>query len=136
MPKFRTAFDPPMRVFSPHSDDTRTVQEAAAECDINVIVRRAAQTGVVNVHPVQYGDLDEHTFQEAQNVIARAREQFDALPSSIRLRYGNDPAKLLAAIDDPSQTDELVKLGVLTRQEATVEPASDPTPTPVTPDTP
>lgn len=133
---FATAYGPHLRVVAPHSDDTKTVQEAAAECDINVIVRRAAQTGVANVHPVEYGEMDESTYQECLAKINDAKERFESLPSDIRLRFGNDPARLLAAIDDPSQTDELIKLGLLTRSETPVEPVSAPAPTPATPDTP
>ena len=38
---------------------------------------------------------------------------FDSLPSSLRERFSNDPSRLLAFVDDESNFDEAVKLGLL-----------------------
>lgn len=124
MSKFRTSFDPPRRVKLEGFEPSTTIQEAKDECDINVIVRRAAQTGTLPVvqQSLTYGEDTEVSYHEAQTVIARAKEQFEALPSEVRLAYGNDPAKLLAALDDPAQHARLRELGVL----APAEPAKAP----------
>jgi len=99
-----------------------TQQSMKDECDINRLMERYRKTGqlpdLVRKNP-QYGDFSAvPDFLEAQNVIIRAQEQFDALPAKVRERFGNDPAKMLAFVADPKNGDELVKLGLAEKRKA------------------
>lgn len=94
----------------------RTRQEFRAECDINVIMRRYQQTGVLeftNKREAQYADVTGHDYQTAMDLVANARTAFEELPSSIRARFNNDPGELLDFVHDPESYDEAVELGLL-----------------------
>lgn len=101
---------------------SRTKQAFADECDINRIMARyntienynavVAIQSPVRVKP-QFGDFTTvPDFVAAQNTLLRAQAMFDALPAVIRDRFANDPAKLLAFLEDPVNRDEAVKLGL------------------------
>jgi len=49
---------------------------------------------------------------------------FNDLPSSIRSRFGNDPAAFLDFVQDENNADEMVKLGLTegSAEQATVTP--------------
>lgn len=76
-----------------------TMQNFKDDADINCIISRFETTGVL-VDPTvpvsrvpQFGDFSElPSFQESQNVIVLATNAFNALPSNIRERFGNNPA--------------------------------------------
>ena len=97
------------------------------ECDINVIMAKYQKTGAIthfNKHQAQYGMADGQTFQDAMNLVCEAQEMFNDLPSSIRSRFGNDPAAFLDFVQDESNADEMVKLGLTegSAEQATVTP--------------
>jgi phage internal scaffolding protein len=97
---------------------TRTHQSFKDECDINGIVKKAQSTGVlpslIKENP-QYGDFsDPLDYQQSLNVIIRANEQFDALPSHVRARFANDPQNFLMFTADPKNLPEMVKMGLAT----------------------
>ena len=56
----------------------------------------------------QFGD-----YQSSFELIRSAQAQFDALPSSVRDRFDNDPSKLIAFLNDPDNRAEAEKLGLL-----------------------
>lgn len=99
-----------------NNDPSMTWQHCKDECDILQIVKKP-NLGV-NPYDVPsrkplYGDFDSSlSFQEAQNVIIKANEQFEELPSNIRDRFRNDPVNLLKFVEDPSNYEEGVKLGI------------------------
>lgn len=100
--------------------EARASQEQKDECDINVILKRFEKTGVlpemIKSQP-HYGDFSSvPDFQAAQNIVAHANEQFAALDAHIRKRFGNDPAEFLAFASDPSNQDEMIRLGLATRK--------------------
>lgn len=78
---------------------SQTVQSFKDDADINCIIARYQNTGVL-VDPTvpvsrtpDFGDFSEMPdFQTAQNVIIAAKNAFDSLPSKIRERFNNDPA--------------------------------------------
>jgi len=95
----------------------RTKQSFRADCDINRIMQKYFETGIlpdlIKRNP-QYGDFSEvHSFQEAQNIVAKAKEQFAALPNALRERFHNDPATFLNFVSDPANKDQMAKLGLL-----------------------
>lgn len=99
------------------SGPSRTHQSFKAECDINTIMAKYEKHALlehVNAHNGQYGDfLNLPDFHTSQLLVLQARESFDSLPSSIRKRFHNDPGEFMSFAQDPSNEDEMRKLGLL-----------------------
>ena len=98
-------------------DKGLTKQSDAKDCDINAIFKRYERTGQLPdmiVRDGSYGDFsDVPTYQEALNIVIRAKEQFMALDAGVRNRFDNDPAKFLAFATDEKNYDEMEKMGLL-----------------------
>lgn len=96
----------------------RVKQEFRDECDINNIIKAFTLTGQITHISAKaksgvFMDLpDDIDFQTSMNVVTKAGEAFDALPAKIRDRFHNSPAEFLEFVADPSNADELVKLGI------------------------
>jgi len=106
-------------------DPSLAQQSARDESDINFIVDRFTRTGELpqpSRLPV-YADFEGiFDFQTAQNAIRAAQESFNALPAKVRERFGNDPQKLMAFVEDPENRSEGVILGLV--DPTPPEPAS------------
>lgn len=91
-------------------------QEFKDECDINLIVPKAASTGIINhlsKTPPTYGDFTGSLdYQEALNHIIAADDSFQELPANVRDRMNNDPGKLLDFLADEENNEEAYKLGL------------------------
>lgn len=113
-----------------------TVQSYKDDSDINVLMRRFGVTGQLPVAAVQpfYGDFSEAVdYQSALDLIREANASFDALPSEVRRRFGQDPARLMEFLQDPDNRDEAIKLGLI---EAPPSVASTPPAPPAPPPAP
>jgi len=96
--------------------ESRTQQQFREECDINTIVRRFGITGQVPVSvavPLNGDFVNALDFRQSLDVIVRAREAFDQMPSNVRSRFHNDAAEFLDFVSDESNRDEARKLGLL-----------------------
>lgn len=111
---------PPDTVIDFEEGTSLTKQEFVAECDINTLMRRYQTAGLVPevaAGMASYGDFSaEIDFLAAQRTVVRAREQFEALPSSVRDSFNNDPARFLAFVNDRNNIDEAEKLGLLSAE--------------------
>lgn len=99
-------------------EKSMTEQHHKDSCDINSIMRKYRNTGVlpelIKANP-QYGDFSHPTdFYDALAVVERAEAQFSALPADVRGRFENDPHKFLEFVSDASNADEMVELGLAT----------------------
>lgn len=98
-------------------DESKTQQEFSADADINNIMARFLKTGTVPVYadkqPFYVDAVDLPSFMDMQNTIISAREAFMALPSAIRERFNNDPAKFVDFATNDENLGELRKLGLL-----------------------
>lgn len=120
----------PGRVLVEFTEPSLTQQQFKDECDINHIMQRYRDTGFL-VDPLQkvtakpqFGDFSTVAdFMEAQNVIVRARENFEALPSQVRKEFGNDPARMLAFLEQESNYARAVELGLVEKRP---DPPSEP----------
>jgi len=116
--------------------ERRVKQSFVAECDINNIIKSFSVTGQFNhlsrnAQKGVYMDLpDEQDFQVSMNIIAEATQAFATLPSQVRDRFNNDPAKFLGFMSDPANQDEAIKLGLATKRSA---PTADSPPPPIRP---
>lgn len=99
------------------NEPTLTKQSFQDECDINTIMDKYESTGVLqHVSNVQqaYGDFSNvQEYQLSLNQVIAAQEAFDELPSRVRERFGNDPAHLMAFLEDKENRAEAVKLGLI-----------------------
>lgn len=98
-------------------DESRTSQEYAEEADINTLMARYVKTGVIPQYADKqpfYVDADGlPSYQEMQNVIVEAEAAFMALPSAVRERFNNDPARFVAFATDEKNIDELRSMQLL-----------------------
>lgn len=112
-------------------DPTLTQQHMADECDINKILEKFGVTGqlpVSNVSP-QYGDFSGVTdYHSALNQIANMESDFMALPAALRVRFGHDPAELLAFLENPQNREEAIQLGLIDGQPVAEPVVSSETP--------
>lgn len=116
-------------------DVVLTKQEFARECDINAIMERFQVTGMqvdpgaVLEREAFFGDFSaDFDFFGASNYLLESARLFDALPSKIRDRFGNDPFKLLVFMSDVANKDEAVALGLVRAPEDRVPPVAPPGP--------
>ena len=92
--------------------DGRTKQAFRDECDINLIMARAAKGGTIS-HLEQfegvYADFSDFDFHEHTNKLTKGREVFDALPAEVRREFGQSPAKFFAYVNDPANINDLAE---------------------------
>lgn len=94
--------------------ESMTQQHMRDECDINCMVERFQRTGMPPAQSWESVDFtDVPDYQTALNRIREAQQMFDALPSKMRLEFENNPAKLLAFINDERNRDRAVELGLV-----------------------
>lgn len=114
------------KITSDFPNPGKTQQHFKDECDVNNIVKRFAQSGVVDhlaSGSPRYGYCSSQSFTEAQFLVAEVRSNFERLPSATRAHFNNDAAEYIAAHDDEERRDELVTLGL-------AEPLPEPPPEP------
>jgi phage internal scaffolding protein len=93
------------------------VQQAHKDhCDVNRIISKYDRTGLlthVKDSVARYGDFTEvNEYQEALNLVIRAQDSFDDLPSDIRKRFANDPGEFFEFATNPANSDEMYRLGL------------------------
>lgn len=127
----RTGLDPAVRVSMSFADsEPVTQQHFRDECDINLMMKRYQRTGILPGDPGRalvgsYGDFSEvPEYREALEIIRRAESQFQALPAMVRDRFKNDPAQLLAFVQDKGNREEAIKLGLIEAPPEKAEPST------------
>lgn len=108
-------------------EPSMTKQSFKEECDINNIIREFGVTGIathVRQNEGLYVDLpDPLDYQQAIDLARGARTAFDALPAQVRARFENDPEQFLSFMADPSNQEEMIKLGLAKDLRPGPEPA-------------
>lgn len=103
--------------FSGDDGVSKTQQHFKKECDINSILKSFDRTGIlshVNNKTPLYGDYSEvPDYLTANMIVEESKRKFASLPAFIRERFDNDPAKLVQFVEDDSNYDEAVKLGII-----------------------
>lgn len=105
------------RVQKHFTKPSRTDQSHQSSCDIDVIIRKHAQTGLlthVNRHHGDYSDFSNlpQSYHDSFNQVLLAQESFNSLPALIRKRFDNDPGLFLTFVGDPANAQEMVNLGL------------------------
>ncbi len=98
-------------------EPTKTQQNQIKEQDINFIMSKYAETGIIGdglgTRKPQFGDYTGVDFREMQTKLAESNQIFEALPSGMRTRFENKVENLLDFIDDEQNRDEAIKWGFL-----------------------
>lgn len=118
-----------------NTEPSLTQQHFTKDADINEIMKRFGVTdgsilpafNATIMDPKYFGDFsDAVDFRTAWDNVRNAEQRFITLPASLRERFANDPVKLWDFVNDPKNTDEAVKLGLLTRAPAPEAPPPTP----------
>lgn len=114
---FYTRFNPPPQQSIKFLEPSMTEQHFKDECDINTIVSRYQETGVLpqgNREPL-FGDFTEFPtdLQSSQQFFDEAHARFMELPSNLRKEFNNDPVQLLAFLHDENNRARAVELGLI-----------------------
>lgn len=114
----------------------RTQQHLKDAVDVHNILAKYARTGLidhVNRAVGDYGDFTQvNEYQDNLNMVLRAQQSFDALPATVRKRFGNDPGAFFEFATNPQNHDELVKLKLARERPTSPAPAPAPAPAPIT----
>ncbi len=120
MVAFRNAYERSSKPGMTFEKPSLTQQHFKDECDINKIIERFTRTGLLPQYPgedMQFGDYTTSVdYHEAMTIIVQAQQQFEALPSSVRDKFDNSPAKMLNFVSKKENIEESVKLGLLNKQ--------------------
>lgn len=132
---FRSAYGPKRKVALSFPDGTgRTKQSFKDECDINKIMARFQQTGIIEFrdqNQAQYGDVTGADFQTAMLVVAEGKTMFFNLPAKVRDEFDNDPALFLEFVSDERNKPEMARMGLLKPEVASaILEATPPAPPP------
>lgn len=110
-------------------EESLAVQSDEEESNINTIVLRFGISGELpnDLRMPQSGDFTGlPDFHAAMNMVRQAQEEFLRVPADVRARFANDPAKLMAFIDDSANYDEALKLGLVNKRPDPVPPSGTP----------
>lgn len=104
-----------------------TQQQFAEEVDINTIVKRFGLTGELPDGvgmPVSGDFTGVSDFRSAMELVRSAQESFMLLPANVRDRFANDPARVIAFLDDEANREEAIRLGIVAKPVEEIPPAS------------
>lgn len=101
-------------------DEPITEQSHKDEVNINNIVKRHGidviqKTNLLRSVEFQYDDVSGNDFQEAMQIVAKAQQTFDAMPSQLRKEFDNNPAVFLDFVQNPDNVDKMVDMGLAER---------------------
>lgn len=102
----------PVKVLGLNCDPSEgmTQQHFKDECDINYLLKHYND---IPVPPPVYGDCSQYSdLQQCIDKVMAANEDFAAVPSEIRARFGNSPAAFFDFCNNPDNIEELISLGL------------------------
>lgn len=112
-------------------DEILVEQSHKDKCEINNIIASYQKTGIITHqknHADEYGFATPYDFQASMELITKAQSMFDSLPSSLRNRFDNDPAKYLEFVQNKDNLEEMYELGMAIRPEKPQKAPSTPQP--------
>lgn len=126
----RNRFSERVPVILENVGDGMVKPEFKQGCNINSIISRYKKTGIIPFMHTQplYGDFtNSMDYQESLNLLIRAQEQFDGLPSQVRKRFGNDPKEFLDFMNNPDEAlfQEKRRLGLMAPEEPALNPQAE-----------
>lgn len=120
MTKFRNSRSEALLQPYHFNKDTMTQEQFAYDCDINNIV-----AGMTAAMPIRNRELSDEVkvmtpdlYEKALYTKAAAENAFNELPSKVREEFGNNPAKMLEFVSNPSNAERCIELGLMVRKES------------------
>lgn len=117
------------RVYTRNTAPSKTDPSWAKEADVNNIMEKYRKTGQVNYlakNQGRFADVSEiPDLSQALNDVARSNAAFMALPSELRLRFGNSPNEMVKFIHNPDNYQECVSLGIFPKPKSTPQAPED-----------
>lgn len=114
-----------LRVRKIFTQPSLTVQSEKDTCDINLILKRYQKQGVIdhlNKYNAHYGDyIDVQDYQHSLNQVIAAHDMFMSLPSSIRVKFNNDPGVFLEFATNPDNLEDMGALGLTKAKTSTLD---------------
>lgn len=98
------------------------------ETDINNILRQFNITGLLPESPLspRYGDFTGISdYQSALNAVIAAESEFEGLPAQIRARFNNNPEELINFLENASNKEEALALGLISNTDPIVPPVAE-----------
>ena len=128
----RFHYSPATVVMQEVGEETLTQQHMAEACDINNIMARYEETGLLD-HVNQYqGDYGDFTvmpdFHTAMNKIRDAEEMFMTLPSKVREKFNNNPGEFVEFATNKDNLDAMADLGLAEKPKKSSADADNPEP--------
>lgn len=113
----RSTYSPKVEVNMDNFEPTLTKQCFQEECNIDSILAKYSNTGVIDhlkMTQGNYGDfLDVQDYHTSVNQVVEAQEMFMSLPAQLRARFQNDPGMFLDFVSKDENQLEMAKLGLL-----------------------
>lgn len=125
--EYRTQFKNRIKVGVEPVGASRARESAKEECDINLIMKKFENNGVVahrNKFNGQYADVSGAvSYNEALDIVRRADVAFMTLPAKVRAQFGNDPQAFLSFVGDGRNRDKAVAMGLVKPEPGVVKAA-------------
>lgn len=114
------------KVVTVNDEPSMTQQQFKEMSDINRIMKKYHKGEMVtylNRNPGKFGDFSKMpSYPDALQTVIDAQESFMTLPSGVRKRFDNDPAKVIEFISDSKNYDEAITLGLVPKKVIKEEP--------------
>jgi len=123
----------------PEDEEIRVEQSHKQEADINNIVRKHGLDLIAKTAAMQtfrYDENPSNDFQEVMQAVITAEQSFNSIPSDIRKKFDNNPAKFMDFIYNPENKQAMIDMGLSPEPEPKPAPVevqitNSETPTPV-----
>jgi len=111
-----------IRVQSSVEGESMTQQQFKDDCDVNIILKRIMRnpSEMLRYQNNQgiFADVSEApSYQEAMQTVINANNSFMELPAEMRLKFDNNPQKLLDYLADDKNKEESYQLGIRVKPE-------------------
>ena len=80
------------------------------------------KTAMLQSQDFQFDDVSGNDFQEAMQIITKAQQTFDNMPSALRQQFNNSPAEYLDFVQNPENQTTLVEMGLANAPPAPAQP--------------
>jgi phage internal scaffolding protein len=125
--RFKSAYSERRRQSLHFCKPSRTKQEFRDECDVNNILKKYKNTGLLTHMREHAGAYDDFTsfedYHSSMNKLLEAQEAFDALPATLRKKFNNDPGQFIEFVTNKDNLEEMRDLG-LAKPSRSVEKSS------------
>jgi phage internal scaffolding protein len=109
--------------------ESLTIQSQRDEADINSIMKRYQQTGYFpqSMRLPTYEDYSEvQDYRSSLHAVMEAQERFMEIPPEVRARFSNDPQQFLEFASNPSNINELRKMGLAVEEDTSASSGNTP----------